>query len=41
MAKYIDAEKIRAEIERRKKENMYYELPMTISLSFLEVGKQL
>ena len=44
MAKYIDAEKIRDEIERRKKENMYYELPMTIGryyedrdlLSFLD-----
>ena len=30
MAKYIDADKIRAEIERRKKEHMYNEMPITI-----------
>lgn len=30
MAKYIDANLLRQEIERRKKENMYDELPMTI-----------
>ena len=28
--KYIDAERLRAEIERRKKENMYVDLPMSI-----------
>lgn len=42
--KYIDADKLRAEIERRKKENMYVDLPMSIGryyedrdlLSFLD-----
>lgn len=28
--KYIDAEKLKAEIERRKKEHMYDEMPITI-----------
>ena len=30
MTKYIDAEKLKAEIEKRKKENMYVDLPMSI-----------
>ena len=30
MSKYIDADLLRQEIERRKKGNMYDELPMTI-----------
>jgi hypothetical protein len=28
--KYIDADRLRAEIERRKKEHMYNEMPITI-----------